>query len=63
MKGSEHPDAEKFSNTLQRMRDELIEAETAALVKLRHDGVINDQTLWQVQRELDLERLVRAMRT
>lgn len=63
MKGSEHPDAEKFTSTLQRMRDELIEAETAALVKLRDDGVINDQTLWQVQRELDLERLVRALRT
>ena len=35
----------------------LMDAELEALLKLRDQGVINDEALRRVQRELDLERL------
>jgi hypothetical protein len=40
-----------------RLEHALMDAELAALVQLRDQGVINDEVLRQMQRELDLERL------
>jgi monovalent cation/hydrogen antiporter len=40
-----------------RLEHALMDAEMAALVQLRDQGVINDEVLRQMQRELDLERL------
>jgi monovalent cation/hydrogen antiporter len=39
----------------QRLRRELLEAERGAIVALRRDGIINDDVMRRVQRDLDLE--------
>jgi monovalent cation/hydrogen antiporter len=39
----------------QRLRRELLEAERSAIVGLRRDGVINDDVMHRLQRDLDLE--------
>ena len=39
----------------QRLRRELLEAERGAIVGLRRDGVINDDVMHRLQRDLDLE--------
>jgi monovalent cation/hydrogen antiporter len=39
----------------QRLRRELLEAERGAIVGLRRDGVINDDVMRRLQRDLDLE--------
>ena len=39
----------------QRLRRELLEAERSAIVALRRDGIINDDVMHRLQRDLDLE--------
>jgi CPA1 family monovalent cation:H+ antiporter len=39
------------------IRDALLDAERQAVIRLRDDGVINDETLRRVERDLDLEAL------
>ncbi len=39
----------------QRLRRELLEAERGAIVGLRRDGIINDDVMHRLQRDLDLE--------
>lgn len=46
---------EEQSQNYQRLRRELLEAERAAIVGLRRDGVINDDAMRRLQRDLDLE--------
>jgi len=46
---------ESRSLDYQRLRRELLEAERGAIVQLRHDGVINDDVMHRLQRDLDLE--------
>jgi Na+/H+ antiporter len=46
---------EEQSQNYQRLRRELLEAERAAIVGLRRDGVINDEAMRRLQRDLDLE--------
>jgi CPA1 family monovalent cation:H+ antiporter len=46
---------EERSAAYQRLRRELLEAERAAVVQLRHDGRISDEIMHRVERDLDLE--------
>jgi monovalent cation/hydrogen antiporter len=46
---------ESRSLDYQRLRRELLDAERGAIVALRRDGVINDDVMLRVQRDLDLE--------
>ena len=46
---------ETRSAAYQRLRRELLEAERGAIVDLRRAGVINDDVMHRVQRDLDLE--------
>jgi Na+/H+ antiporter len=46
---------EEQSRNYQRLRRELLEAERAAIVALRRQGVINDEAMRRLQRDLDLE--------
>jgi monovalent cation/hydrogen antiporter len=46
---------EEQSLAYQRVMRELLDAERAALVALRNDGIINDNVMQRVQRDLDLE--------
>jgi Na+/H+ antiporter len=46
---------ETRSEAYQRLRRELLEAERGAIVGLRRDGVINDDVMHSLQRDLDLE--------
>ena len=46
---------EERSVSFQRLRRELLEAERSALLGLRRAGVINDDVMLRVQRDLDLE--------
>jgi CPA1 family monovalent cation:H+ antiporter len=46
---------EEQSLAYQRVMRELLDAERAALVALRNDGLINDTVMQRVQRDLDLE--------
>jgi CPA1 family monovalent cation:H+ antiporter len=46
---------EEQSQAYQRLRRELLEAERAAIVQLRRQGVINDDVMRRLQRDLDLE--------
>ena len=46
---------EERSLAYQRLRRELLEAERGAVVGLRNDGVINDEVMRRVERDLDLE--------
>lgn len=50
-------DAEKRFTGFGKLELDLLEAEQAALIKLRNDEVINDEVLRTVQRDLDLEWL------
>ena len=45
---------EHFTN-FQRLEEELLEAELAAILRLRDEGIINDEVLRKVQQDLDLE--------
>jgi CPA1 family monovalent cation:H+ antiporter len=46
---------EERSTSFQRVRRELLEAERSAIVQLRRDGVINDDVMYRLTRDLDLE--------
>jgi CPA1 family monovalent cation:H+ antiporter len=46
---------EERSQDYQRLRRELLEAERGAIVQLRRDGVINDDDMRRLTRDLDLE--------
>jgi monovalent cation/hydrogen antiporter len=46
---------EERSLSYQRLRRELLEAEREAVLALRSAGVINDDVMYRVQRDLDLE--------
>ena len=46
---------EERSADYQRLRRELLEAERAAVLDLRRKGVINDEVMRRVERDLDLE--------
>jgi CPA1 family monovalent cation:H+ antiporter len=46
---------EERSQSYQRLRRELLEAERQAVVELRRRGTINDDVMNRVQRDLDLE--------
>jgi Na+/H+ antiporter len=48
---------EERSQAYQRLRRELLEAERAAVVRLRREGVINDDVMHRIERDLDLEDL------
>jgi monovalent cation/hydrogen antiporter len=48
-------DIEERSTSYQRARRELLEAERAAIVALRHDRVINDDVMHRLTRDIDLE--------
>ena len=48
---------EEHAVAYERLQRELLEAERQAVVRLRNDGVINDEALRRVQREIDLERV------
>jgi monovalent cation/hydrogen antiporter len=53
--GEDDGSIESRSLDYQRLRRELLEAERGAIVGLRHDGVINDDVMLRLQRDLDLE--------
>jgi monovalent cation/hydrogen antiporter len=55
--GRVHQEQENNVESFNRLRFSLIEAELEALVEMRDNGTINDETLRQVQHELDLEWL------
>jgi hypothetical protein len=46
---------EERSTSFQRVRRELLDAERTAIVALRHDGIINDDVMHRLTRDLDLE--------
>jgi Na+/H+ antiporter len=54
-KDGERERAEQQSDVYQRVQRELVAAERQELIRLRNQGVINDEVLRRVQRELDLE--------
>jgi CPA1 family monovalent cation:H+ antiporter len=51
----EHEEYESRSADYQRLRAELLDAERAMLLDLRRKGVINDDVMRRVERDLDLE--------
>jgi CPA1 family monovalent cation:H+ antiporter len=51
----DHGRYEERSADYQRFRRELLEAERATVVDLRRKGVIDDETMRRVERDLDLE--------
>jgi CPA1 family monovalent cation:H+ antiporter len=46
---------EERSQNYQRLRRELLQAERSEIVRLRREGVINDDAMRRLQRDLDLE--------
>jgi CPA1 family monovalent cation:H+ antiporter len=46
---------EARSQQYQRLRHELLEAERSAVIALRNDGIINEDVMHRVQRDIDLE--------
>jgi CPA1 family monovalent cation:H+ antiporter len=53
--GGDDGEIERRSTDYQRLRRELLEAERAAVVDLRRNGRINDEVMYRVFRDLDLE--------
>jgi monovalent cation/hydrogen antiporter len=53
--GSGNGEIEQRSARYQRVRRELLEAERGAVVSLRNAGLINDEVMNRVQRDIDLE--------
>ena len=53
--GDDDGEIERRSQDYQRLRRELLDAERRAVVELRREGRINDETMNLVQRDLDLE--------
>lgn len=54
---SEDGTPEQQASAMAQLEYALMDAELEALLRLRDQGVINDEALRRVQRELDLERL------
>ncbi|MCU0495239.1 MAG: Na+/H+ antiporter [Chloroflexaceae bacterium] len=55
--GLENGDGEASAEAFERLHRELLQAEMAAIIRLRDAGTINDEVMRRVQRELDFERL------
>jgi CPA1 family monovalent cation:H+ antiporter len=53
--GDDDGEIEQRSERYQRVRHELLEAERGAVVSLRNEGLINDEVMNRVQRDIDLE--------
>jgi monovalent cation/hydrogen antiporter len=53
--GTVNGEVEQRSARYQRVRRELLEAERSAVVSLRNSGLINDEVMNRVQRDIDLE--------
>jgi Na+/H+ antiporter len=53
--GVDEDGAEERSQAFQRLRRELLEAERSAVLALRNDGVITEEVMQRVQRDIDLE--------
>jgi len=53
--GEDGDGIEERSQAYQRLRRELLEAERLAMLELRRSGVISDDVMLRVQRDLDLE--------
>jgi CPA1 family monovalent cation:H+ antiporter len=45
------------SDTASRLRAELLRAERRAVIRLRDEGAISDEVLYELERELDLEAI------
>ncbi|HEX2914576.1 MAG TPA: Na+/H+ antiporter [Chloroflexia bacterium] len=54
---SEDNEDEEKALSIERLQHELLSAEAGALIKLRDSGMISDEVLRRVSRELDLERV------
>jgi monovalent cation/hydrogen antiporter len=54
---NEEETSQQQASAMVQLEYALMDAELEALIKLRDQGVINDEALRRVQRELDLERL------
>ena len=50
-------EAEDFATAYAHIQQELLDVEYTAVVELRDKGVINDEVLFSVQREINLERV------
>jgi hypothetical protein len=55
--GVDEDGVEERSAQYQRLRRELLEAERQAVLALRNEGVITEQVMQRVQRDIDLEDL------
>jgi monovalent cation/hydrogen antiporter len=53
--GNDDEGVEERSTRYQRLRRELLDAERQAVLALRNDGVINEEVMQRVQRDIDLE--------
>ncbi len=53
--GADDEGVEERSQAYQRLRRELLDAERGAMLDLRRAGVIGDDVMLRVQRDLDLE--------
>jgi CPA1 family monovalent cation:H+ antiporter len=53
--GQDDDGAEERSVRFQRLRRELLDAERSAVVSLRNEGVITEEVMQRVQRDIDLE--------
>jgi CPA1 family monovalent cation:H+ antiporter len=56
-RGIDDEGVEERSQQYQRLRRELLEAERQAVLLLRNDGVITEEVMQRVQRDIDLEDL------
>jgi CPA1 family monovalent cation:H+ antiporter len=55
--GGDDDGVEDRSGRYQRLRRELLDAERGAVLALRNDGVITEEVMQRVQRDIDLETL------
>ena len=55
--GEDGDGVEDRSARYQRLRRELLDAERAAVVALRNQGLITEEVMHRVQRDIDLEEL------
>jgi CPA1 family monovalent cation:H+ antiporter len=55
--GEDDEGVEERSTRYQRLRRELLQAERGAVLALRNDGVITEEVMQRVQRDIDLETL------
>ena len=55
--GVDDDGVEERSQQYQRLRRELLEAERRAVIGLRNEGMITEEVMQRVQRDIDLEDL------